>query len=447
MKSSNKSSIFTGTILLLLAAFFTISLAIQPLDFGIGGPGHNNILYIIGNMLFTVYGFCSLLIPLFLFIAGISCFATKWTSQKTMRLLTALIPFFTAVLTEKICRYILAIGVNNSTTIKIVITIVTGFMLIIIEILGAGIIAESVNQRIFYKNGKPRLQTDDDYDDSYENYEPKKTKINNDEGNKEASFKYNPIKKSSAFDKALSEISINKINSDNKDYDDELSDDSDEIDENLADDEDVPLEETDFSDYVEADKSHDDEADENGENGKETEIETGNESGLSENLSEIDGLEDEEKAALKDLRKNKNTDDSYEELVSRADNLYEVQEEEKEKELTKDLPTLEDYEKSGEEAPAKSEEKTEEVATVASVTPAAESATTEPAQEESEPANPASIITQEEYAALINPEPESTESENEPDELEWPDLPPVPETLPPEYIDENDPIFDFHPKY
>ena len=163
MKSSNKSSIFTGTILLLIAAFFTISLAIQPLDFGISGPGHNNILYIVGNMLFTVYGFCSLLIPLFLFIAGISCFATKWTSQKTMRLLTALIPFFTAVITEKICRYILAIGVNNSTTIKIIITVVTGVMLIIIEILGAGIIAESVNQRIFYK-GKtaPKLSKYDE---------------------------------------------------------------------------------------------------------------------------------------------------------------------------------------------------------------------------------------------------------------------------------------------
>ena len=412
MKSSNKSSIFTGTILLLLAAFFTISLAILPLDFGVGGPGHNNILYIIGNMLYSVYGYCSLLIPLFLFIAGISCFATKWTSQKTMRLLTALIPFFTAVLTEKICRYILAIGVNNSTTIKIIITIVTGFMLIIIEILGAGIIAESVNQRIFYRNGKPRPKVDD-YDDSFENYEPKKAKVDDVDDKEEASFKYNPIKKTSAFDKALSELSANKFNSEKaekpeeKVFDDDLA--SEEVEDEVISEEDEPLEERDFSDDIADEKQEDKSSD----------------SGLSENLSEIDGLEDEEKAALEELKENKNTDNSYEDLVSQADNLYEVQEEEKEKEITKDLPTMEDYEKSGEDS-----------STTAEVKEA----------EETEPANPASIITQEEYAALINPEPETNESENEPDELEWPDLPPVPETLPPDYIDENDPIFDFPPK-
>ena len=45
MKSSNKSSIITGTILLALAAVFSICLLLQLLDFGIGGPGHNNIFY------------------------------------------------------------------------------------------------------------------------------------------------------------------------------------------------------------------------------------------------------------------------------------------------------------------------------------------------------------------------------------------------------------------
>ena len=192
---------------------------------------------------------------------------------------------------------------------------------------------------------------------------------------------------------------------------------------------------TDFSDYIADEKQS----------------EKASDSGLSENLSEIDGLDEEEKAALKDLKNNKKTDDSYEELVSRADNLYEVQEQEKEKAL--DLPSMEDYEKSGEEAPvenppAESAPKAEETASAEESPVTEESAKTEDAdsEKESEPANPASIITQEEYAALINPNPEYEETESEPDELEWPDLPPVPETLPPDYIDENDPIFDFPPK-
>ena len=124
MKTSNKSSIITGTVLLSLAAVFSICLLLQLLDFGAGGPGHNNIFYFIGNMLTTVYGYSSILIPLFLLISGLYCFASIWTAQKTMRLITALIPFFTCVLTEKICRSVLSGDSGTSAIIKAVIAAV-----------------------------------------------------------------------------------------------------------------------------------------------------------------------------------------------------------------------------------------------------------------------------------------------------------------------------------
>ena len=158
MKSSNKSSIITGTILLALAAVFSICLLLQLLDFGVGGPGHNNIFYYIGNMLITVYGFSSILIPAFLLISGLYCFASIWTAQKTMRLITAILPFFTCVFTEKICRSVLSGGASGTSgIIKAVIAGVTGLMLVIIEILGAGVIAESVNRKIFYKGKQRRV--------------------------------------------------------------------------------------------------------------------------------------------------------------------------------------------------------------------------------------------------------------------------------------------------
>ncbi|MBQ5847492.1 MAG: DNA translocase FtsK, partial [Treponema sp.] len=93
MKSSNKPNVAVGIILLLAAAFFSIALILRGLDFGILGPGRNNILFSLGQMLFSVYGYSSALIPLFLFVAAISCFASKWTSQKAMQLLTAIVPF------------------------------------------------------------------------------------------------------------------------------------------------------------------------------------------------------------------------------------------------------------------------------------------------------------------------------------------------------------------
>ena len=145
MRASNKSSIITGVVLLSLAALFTISLILLPLDYGVAGPGHNNIIYLLGDMLYSVYGFCSILIPAFLLISGLSCFASKWTARKTLRLLTALIPFFTCVVTESIIRSIVKVDHSPFAIVKILIALVTGAMLVVIEYLGTGIIADRLN--------------------------------------------------------------------------------------------------------------------------------------------------------------------------------------------------------------------------------------------------------------------------------------------------------------
>lgn len=155
MKISNKPNFVAGAILLLVAAFFSISLALLPLDFGNFGPAQDNLLYItafsLGDMLFSVYGFSSILIPLFLFISGLSCFASKWTSKKSMRLLTAVVPFFTSVFVEKLCRYFAKDFTDDFSTIKILLTIIIGAMLVVMEIIIAGLVAERINDMIFHR--------------------------------------------------------------------------------------------------------------------------------------------------------------------------------------------------------------------------------------------------------------------------------------------------------
>lgn len=153
MKTSNKSTVVTGVALLLVAALFSISLILQGLDFGMTEAGQKNIFFMLGNILYTVYGFSSALIPLFLFISGLSCFASKWSARKTMRLLTAIVPFFTAVITENICRSILALEHSGFPGVKVFVAVVTGVMLIIIEFLGAGIIADKINPILFGNKG------------------------------------------------------------------------------------------------------------------------------------------------------------------------------------------------------------------------------------------------------------------------------------------------------
>lgn len=233
MKTYNKSNFITGIILIIMAALFSISLLLQLLNFGVNGPGSNNLLYDLGKMLVTVYGFSSILVPIFLLICGISSFVSKWTSQKTMYLITAILPFFTSVVTEKICRIILKNNADEAIFVKLSIAIVTGLMLVIIEIMGAGVIAERVNQRLFHKNKKTQKYKSnyvenldiDDFEEAEESeednedeldysYDSDDEEISLDEDENEEDFsetvKFNPIKKKNIFGKALSKIKMQK---------------------------------------------------------------------------------------------------------------------------------------------------------------------------------------------------------------------------------------------
>lgn len=181
MRLSNKPNIVTGSILLLGAAFFSIALALLPMDFGSYGPGSSSSLYTaafhLGNILFSVYGFSSILIPVFLFIAGISCFASRWTARKSMRLLTAIVPFFTSAIIEKICRAMLEYP-DEFTSIKIVLTVAIGGFLAAIEILAAGILADRVNDKLFHSDksaGHSNYENEDFQQDDFITSEDLKT--------------------------------------------------------------------------------------------------------------------------------------------------------------------------------------------------------------------------------------------------------------------------------
>ncbi len=191
MRLSNKPNIVTGSILLLGAAFFSIALALLPMDFGAYGPGSSSSLYTtaynMGEILFAVYGFSSILIPVFLFIAGISCFASRWTARKSMRLLTAVVPFFTSVIIEKICRAMLEYP-DDFTSIKIALTVSIGAFLVAIEILTAGLIADRVNDRLFH-SGK---NSDSDDDDFFAEYTEKHEQKNSEDAESEPDFEEHP---------------------------------------------------------------------------------------------------------------------------------------------------------------------------------------------------------------------------------------------------------------
>lgn len=185
MKKSNKPNIGAGFILLLVAAFFTLTILTQFIDLGALENPNFNFLNKLGQILSKAYGYSSILIPVFIFIAAISCFTSRWNGKKSMRLITAIIPFFTAVGTEKFCDSIQASSYDDFTTIKLTLAVLIGIMLIVIEILLAGIIGEKLFNS---KKSNAVINQDSDSSEEKENSISEQTSLSDDND----SFEENP---------------------------------------------------------------------------------------------------------------------------------------------------------------------------------------------------------------------------------------------------------------
>lgn len=156
MKKYNISSKVAGAVLFALALFFSFALLVHL--FGFAGRGNLacKFFYGTGKILSGAYGFCSALIPVFFFASSLVAFSGHRTFKKCVYISFSLIPFFTAVVIERVYRS-LTFGYDGLSSFKVaqlVLTFVIGILVIVIEYLLAGIVAE----RIFY--GVEEVQSD-----------------------------------------------------------------------------------------------------------------------------------------------------------------------------------------------------------------------------------------------------------------------------------------------
>lgn len=142
MKQSEKSIILGGIVLLILAAFFTISIMVQFLNFGV--TKEILVFFKIGQILFSAYGYSSILIPVFLFVAAISFFSVNFTKKRAVILGASLLPFYTVVATERICNKILPGSTEPVFALKLITSICICGLLITIEYLATGIAYDSI---------------------------------------------------------------------------------------------------------------------------------------------------------------------------------------------------------------------------------------------------------------------------------------------------------------
>lgn len=151
-----------------LASFFSFALLVHLFGFAGRDSFVLEFLYGTGKILSGAYGFCSVLIPIFFFGASMVAFSGHRTFKKCVYISFSLIPFFTAVGIERVYRSLTAgyAGVSSFKTVQLILAFVIGFLLVVIEYLLAGIVAE----RIFF--GVEEAQSDIRIKSFKEEFEP-----------------------------------------------------------------------------------------------------------------------------------------------------------------------------------------------------------------------------------------------------------------------------------
>ncbi|QTQ10779.1 DNA translocase FtsK [Treponema parvum] len=142
MKKNEIINICSSILLVLLAAFFSVSLLFRFLNFGSGFSEKMILFFKLGHILVSVYGLTSIFIPVFLLFSAILSLSSGWNLKKGISLLLSFFPFFTAVIIERICRLIAQYEEGPVLTVKVLFTILMGICIIIIEYLFFGIIGQ-----------------------------------------------------------------------------------------------------------------------------------------------------------------------------------------------------------------------------------------------------------------------------------------------------------------
>ena len=149
-KKERIAATLTGIALYCVAALFSIGLFLGALDFGLSSG--KNILFKMGEMLVSVYGICSILIPAFFFVAGSFCLSAKWSVQRAFILLISIVPFFTLVIAERTSKAIAAQDTSPIAFAKIFTLVAIAFLLVALEYLlavtAATYLEKAVEQKI-----------------------------------------------------------------------------------------------------------------------------------------------------------------------------------------------------------------------------------------------------------------------------------------------------------
>ncbi len=138
--------------LFVAAIVFAISLLLSFLDLGNGSAASGNPLCSFGNFLFGAYGYSSIFIPVFFLVAALQMIGSKWTLKRGVILAGSLLPFFTLVAVEHICKIFISNNTGGILFIKVSSTILFGALFFVGEYMLLLILGDVLQER--YSKGK-----------------------------------------------------------------------------------------------------------------------------------------------------------------------------------------------------------------------------------------------------------------------------------------------------
>lgn len=140
MKKNEQSNFLLGIILMIIAAFCVISLMLHLLSFTNQESGAG--IQYFGAMIFTVYGYSSFLIPIYLFTTAILLFYVKNILKTALFLVFSIIPFFSVVFIEYVSKSIFTSDDLNYKIMGVLTFLLISILIVSIEYLVIALIVE-----------------------------------------------------------------------------------------------------------------------------------------------------------------------------------------------------------------------------------------------------------------------------------------------------------------
>ncbi|MGN0732309.1 MAG: DNA translocase FtsK [Treponema sp.] len=155
MKKSRIFQIIAGIIFFILAVFFSFSLLFSIFNAENLKGGFSSFMIKTGLLIKNSYGICCLLIPIFFFTVSMICLISDITFKTCIYISSSLIPFFTAVISQNLYKASASSMHGPIQIVKLILTVISTVLIMAIEFLLSGIIAERL---VFHRNSKLHRQ-------------------------------------------------------------------------------------------------------------------------------------------------------------------------------------------------------------------------------------------------------------------------------------------------